>query len=138
MADRFRTPAEREARLARTKGGAMSNRTTDVGVDVPLHTEIETAGDTTVVRLTGALDIASEPSLSQEIESLRRDGVRALTIDIADLEFIDSRGLSVLLRITLEWGEDSRRVEIVGPRQPQVRRVFEVSGADDGLPLVDG
>ena len=116
----------------------MSNRTTDVGVDVPLHTEIETASDTTVVRLTGALDIASEPSFSQEVESLRRDGVRALTIDIADLEFIDSRGLSVLLRITFEGGEDGRRVEIVEPRQPQVSRVFEVSGADDGLPLVDG
>ena len=116
----------------------MPNRTTDVGVDVPLHAEIDVTEDTTVLRLMGALDIASEPSFSQGVESLRREGVRALTIDIGALDFIDSRGLSGLLRTALEWSDEGRRVEIVRPRQPQVRRVFEVSGADDGLPLVDG
>ncbi|HSL09954.1 MAG TPA: STAS domain-containing protein [Actinomycetota bacterium] len=116
----------------------MSDRTTDVGIDVPLHTRIDVAGDATVLRLTGALDIASEPSFSQEVESLRRDGVRALTIDIGALDFIDSRGLSALLRTTAAWTDEGRRIEVIEPRRPQVRHVFEVSGADDGLPFVAG
>ena len=114
----------------------MANRTTGVGIEVPLRTDVGAEGDVTVLRLTGALDIASEPSFSQRVESLRRDGVRALRIDIGSLGFIDSRGLSALLRTCLSWTDEGRCVEIVEPQEPQVRRVFEVSGADDGLPLV--
>ena len=51
------------------------------------------------------------------------------SIDLSDLEFIDSSGLQVLLRKLLGGllGREDRQLAVVCPYGP-VRRVFELSG----------
>jgi anti-sigma B factor antagonist len=104
--------------------------------DAGLRIDVSEAGGVAAVSLYGALDIATVPTFDQRVDALRRDGHRAVRIDLRDLEFIDSHGLGALLRAWREWGAPDHAIEVVGPRHPQVVRVFAISGADDELRFI--
>ena len=101
--------------------------------DAGLRIDVSQAGGVAAVSLHGALDIATVPTFDQRVDALRRDGHRAVRIDLRDLDFIDSHGLGALLRAWREWRAPDHAIEVVGPRHPQVVRVFAISGADDEL-----
>ena len=50
-----------------------------------------------------------------------------MTLDLRELDFIDSSGLGVLVGARRRLGEVAGTLEICGLRQP-VRRVFEIAG----------
>jgi len=50
-----------------------------------------------VVRLIGELDLATAPRLSEELGDLVAGGILHVTLDLAELVFIDSTGLSILV-----------------------------------------
>jgi len=49
------------------------------------------------VRLLGELDMATAPQLREALVRLASDGAKLVTVDLTDLDFIDSTGLSVLI-----------------------------------------
>lgn len=104
-------------------------------MSAPLRIDVARHGEAAVVRLLGVLDIASEPTLSQAIEGLHRDGVRAMRIDLSEVDVIDSLGIGALLRVWRTWEARGHRIEFVAPARPSVRRVFDLMGADDDLPF---
>ena len=55
-------------------------------------------GDDVVVALSGELDLAGEQQLEAAIEAAH-ESARPLTIDLSGLNFIDSSGLRVLVRL---------------------------------------
>jgi anti-anti-sigma factor len=79
----------------------------------------EQAG-TLVLRLSGELDLMSEPQLAAE---LGRAAGRRVRIDLAELAFMDSTGLRALLAAAREHPE----LELTGPLQPPVRRLLELT-----------
>ena len=81
--------------------------------------------DGTVVRLSGELDIASAPMLDECLESL--DG-EAVTIDFANLTFIDSSGLQVLVQ---RHRKDGAAPLVLRRVQPSQMKVFMVTGLDE-------
>jgi anti-sigma B factor antagonist len=89
-----------------------------------------TAEDGLVVRLGGELDIASLPDVQQQLDGLLDREPQPVRLDLADLEFMDSSGVAVLLRI-------ANRFQPVRMRQPRpaVRRVVEALGLADRLGL---
>ena len=106
-----------------------------VASPAPSGLEVDVAADDSraSLMLRGTLDIATVPSFDQHVEALRRAGHRSLRIDLRGLGFIDSHGLGALLRVWREWTEPERSVDVVKPREPQVVRVFTISGTDDEL-----
>lgn len=84
-----------------------------------------------IIALKGRLDSITAPALEAEISNL--EGIEALTFDMAELEYISSAGLRVLLaaqkkmnaqgRMTLENVADS------------VMEVFEITGFSDILTI---
>jgi anti-sigma B factor antagonist len=81
-----------------------------------------------VVRVAGEIDLASSPSLDVCLRGL--DGV--VIVDLADVTFIDSSGLGVLIRHWKRLRSRSLDLRVRAP-QDNVRRVFEVTGLDDLL-----
>ena len=82
---------------------------------------------TAVVRIVGELDLATAPHLRERLAGLTNSGVRAVTVDLADLDFIDSTGLYVLvsgLRRLRELGGD------LGLRslKPSAMKLFDMAG----------
>jgi anti-anti-sigma factor len=93
---------------------------------------------TTTAALGGDFDMAATFSVEPALErALAAPGLDRLVIDLGGLDFIDSTGLGVLMRVSEE--ARSRGVELTivpGPRE--VQRVFEVAGLREALPFASG
>jgi anti-anti-sigma factor len=83
---------------------------------------------TLVLRLSGELDLVSEPMLAAALA--RADG-RPVRIELADLAFMDSTGLRALLSAAREVPQ----LQITGPLQPPVRRLLELTQTLTILPF---
>lgn len=64
---------------------------TDFGINVVK------SGRAAVVQVRGELDLSTAPGLHELLVSLAVEGVLDVTVDLADLHFIDSSGLQVLM-----------------------------------------
>jgi anti-sigma B factor antagonist len=80
-----------------------------------------------VVRLIGELDMASAPVLKTELASLAARGVRTVIVDLDQLDFIDSSGLSVLIAGLKRLREGGGTLTIRSP-SARAKRVFEIAG----------
>jgi len=92
---------------------------------------ISQTGTKTVVALFGELDVASSQALSEELIGLIDQGATDLVIDLAELLFIDSTGLSSLIQANKKLEGKGNLVL----RQPTalVRQVLEVTGLATAL-----
>jgi anti-sigma B factor antagonist len=81
--------------------------------------------DNGFVRVSGELDLGTVPELDKAASAL--DGWPAITFDLSELTFIDSTGVSGILRI-IERERANDRTVVVGPMSEPVRRVLEITG----------
>jgi anti-sigma B factor antagonist len=97
--------------------------------------EVQSRDQATVISVAGELDLASSPALQEELERVAADS-RLLIIDLRELDFMDSTGLSVLVRAHQRAEEQGRRLAMVkGPQQ--VQRLLSLTGVADRLTVVD-
>ncbi len=59
--------------------------------------QTEKTGDTLMVRPQGVITAANADAFRKELQGLVEDGAINLTIDLADVEMIDSKGLAVFV-----------------------------------------
>jgi anti-anti-sigma factor len=95
----------------------------------------EAAGGVRTVRPAGELDIGTAPKLERALLEDRVAGDRVV-LDLADLEFIDSTGLRVIVHAAAA-AEQGRWELRLRHGRPAVRRVFEISGVLGALPFED-
>jgi anti-sigma B factor antagonist len=93
-----------------------------------ISTAVEPQG-VAVIRLVGDVDISNAPRVRDTVTAVAEGRPQRLVFNLADLTFIDSAGLSVLVAAT-------GAVEDVRLRAPSaiVRRVIELTGLTDVLP----
>jgi anti-sigma B factor antagonist len=82
------------------------------------------------VAIYGEVDVSAVPALVEALDAAIRDSAGAFVIDLCDVEFLDSSGLSALTRARALLGREERALAIVCPPGP-VRRLFEVAGVAD-------
>ena len=96
--------------------------------------EVRSQGKATIIAVSGELDLASSPALQEELD--RASDSDMLIIDLRELDFMDSTGLSVLVRAHQRAEEQGRRLAMVkGPQQ--VQRLLSLTGVADRLTVVD-
>lgn len=91
--------------------------------------DYESGAGAPVLRLFGELDLVSAEAVQHALVALARSTVVA---DLSHLEFIDSSGLSALLRARRRIEAVGQHLEIRGARGA-TRRVFEAAGLADAL-----
>ena len=97
-----------------------------------LNIEKNTNETELTVVLTGRLDTTTAPELEKELRA-SLDGVSALTIDMAALEYISSAGLRVLLSAQKTMNKQGEmKVVHVGDT---IMEIFEVTGFSDILTI---
>lgn len=89
-----------------------------------------------VVALAGELDLASAPELQRCLEELFEGGAQRVVVDLGDLAFIDSTGISALVRGKNRALDAGRSLALRRPR-PGVRRVLEITGVTAVLAIED-
>jgi len=99
-----------------------------------LHVDVDPASERTgpwpTLRVAGEVDIQTSPALQAHVTRMLDEGHTSIIVDLAEVSFLDSTGLSVLiagLKRCLGSGGDLR----VASPQANVRRVFEVTGLAD-------
>jgi anti-sigma B factor antagonist len=92
------------------------------------------AGEGIVVRASGALDLAAVATLKEALDGVfERDGHSTVILDLAQLTFIDSTGIALLLREKQAARRDGERLRIRGGSGRAVRRTLELAGVDSLL-----
>lgn len=98
--------------------------------------EVQSQGQSTVIAVSGELDLASSPALQEELERVSASDARMLIIDLRELDFMDSTGLSVLVKAHRAAEEGARRLYLIkGP--PQVQRLLSLTGVGERLTVLD-
>lgn len=103
------------------------------------HFRVETRAhdrQTVVLIASGELDLASSPALDEELRRIGESDVELLIVDLRKLEFIDSSGLSLLVKASQRAEEAGKRFALV-KGEKQVERLLDLTGVADHLTVVD-
>jgi anti-sigma B factor antagonist len=96
--------------------------------------DVRKEGMVTVVRLSGDLDTTNGPRLTEELDRLWTDGGRQFVLDLEGVPFIDSGGLSTLVRLFKRVRGQAGRLGLAA-LQPPVQRVFELTRLERSFDL---
>lgn len=78
------------------------------------------------ITLSGKFTFSDHANFKQLFESFADDKVNQVVVDMADVEFIDSAGLGILLLARDEGEKASVKLSLKEPKG-QVKKMFEVS-----------
>ena len=98
--------------------------------------EVSSEARATRIVISGELDLASGPELEAELARLRQSPPDVLIVDLRQLDFMDSTGLSILVKAHQQAVEDGREFGLVRGTQ-QVQRLLELTGVTERLPMAD-
>lgn len=82
-----------------------------------------------VIAIQGELDLATADALSTQ---LAETSGSLVVVDLVDLSFMDSSGISCLVMAKTQMGSDGRTLILTRP-QPRVERTLEIVGLVDWL-----
>jgi anti-sigma B factor antagonist len=89
-----------------------------------------------ILMITGELDLSTGPVLSESVERVRR-GVKALTVDLSELVFMDSTGLRLLIELDQRATREDWKLALIRPKYDTADAVLRATGADRALPFED-
>lgn len=87
------------------------------------------ANGTVRVAVRGEIDIASSDELRSALLGLAEQGVRQVTVDLSNLDFIDSTGLGALIRVLKHYRAEGGDLKLAAPTKP-VAKVLEITALD--------
>jgi anti-anti-sigma factor len=89
-----------------------------------------------VLVLSGELDVVSAPELQQHLAEVLSESHDRVMLDLNGLTFVDSAGVSVLIRAKQRAQADGRTLVLRRPTE-QLERVFALVGLADWLAVED-
>jgi anti-sigma B factor antagonist len=98
--------------------------------DEALRIRIDQDGAGSRLVLSGELDVSTAPKLLTCLQDLHAQYPCDLAVDLSELDFIDSIGLSLLVTMHKRAQSEGKRLVLAFP-SPQFRRVIEVTGLTD-------
>ena len=103
-------------------------------MNADFQVDVRRDGLAAVIAISGELDLASGPRLEEELAALNPD-VRMVVVDLRNLEFMDSTGLSIIVRAHQRLAEHDCELSLVRG-SPQVQRLLDLTGVAERVRLV--
>jgi anti-sigma B factor antagonist len=119
--------------VAGTSSASGSNGTGPV----PFDLDISRQDDALLVAVVGEFDLGSTAEFDRVLAEVAGDSLGSVEIDLRKVTFIDSTGLRMLVETERKARQRGIDVRIVRGGHA-VQRVFQLTGLDKVLPLVDG
>jgi anti-sigma B factor antagonist len=95
---------------------------------------VEQRDGAVVLRLGGELDLYNADDIRTALAVAIDGGTARIVVDMADVDFVDSTALGVLIEARSRLGHDGL---LLAAPQIETRRTLEVSGLDRHLPVHD-
>lgn len=103
----------------------------------PFALDVRPDRDRVHVAPAGELDLVTVGEVDRCVADLTAAGFAHVVVDLREVEFIDSTGLRLMLRLRAHSRDEGWTLSLVqGP--PSVRRIFELTGTLDTLPFENG
>jgi anti-anti-sigma factor len=100
-----------------------------------MNVSAKTNGDWIVMTVSGRLDATTSPELEKEINAwLARGEAKNLLLDMAELPYISSAGLRIILAASKKLKAAGGKIALSG-LQPLVMDVFRISGFESVIPI---
>jgi anti-sigma B factor antagonist len=93
---------------------------------------VERQDNRMLVRLQGELDIVTAPLLVETLSEANSE----IVVDLADLEFLDARGLGALASASARAERHGDHLVVINP-DPLMQRMFVLTGLDHLLSASD-
>jgi anti-sigma B factor antagonist len=87
------------------------------------------------VRVQGEMDLSVVQELDSEMRRVEATDAERIELDLDELEFLDAAGLRLLLDLDRRSRTDGGRLRIRPASSPHVRRVLELTGVGELLPI---
>ena len=100
-----------------------------------LTVDIDARPEGCVAALTGELDLSTVEQLEREVDAATNGSPEVLALDLRALEFVDSSGLRLILRLHDRQVQAGNRLVVVNNRA-NIARLFGLTGTDKRLEIV--
>jgi anti-anti-sigma factor len=104
-------------------------------VQVDFQVVVRRAGAAELIEVRGELDLASGPRLEAELAKVSVANTKLVVLDLRRLEFMDSTGLSIIVRAHQRLAGEGCELSLVRG-SPQVQRLLDLTGVAERLRLV--
>ena len=104
------------------------------GAAPPLDVDVSGTAYGALVAIAGELDLATVAQVREAFASEALEHADAVVVDLTEVAFMDSTGLSALLTFESDLGARRRRLAIACP-EGAARLVLDVAGVAERLPL---
>ncbi|MEU5321038.1 STAS domain-containing protein [Streptomyces sp. NPDC021056] len=104
--------------------------------DIPFTLHHYVADRTTILELSGELDIWADHELAARITALLDRPHLDVLVDLRGVTFLDAGGLRLLVRISKQTVQREGTLHIVCD-SPRLRRILHITRLDRSLPLLD-
>jgi len=84
------------------------------------------------ISISGSLDSNTAPQLQDKVDAEINDSINATILDFSNLDFLSSAGLRVIFK-TKKIMDNSGGKFLMVNLQPQIKKVFEIIKALDGM-----
>ena len=102
-----------------------------------MHPPADAGGETARVTPSGELDMATVAEFEAQLRGARERGFRRLVVDLRELDFMDSTGLTLLTRWTLDARSDGFEFAVI-PGSERIQRLFELTRLSPHFTFLDG
>ncbi|MFL5797887.1 MAG: STAS domain-containing protein [Actinomycetota bacterium] len=99
--------------------------------------EVERRGLQTVVGIHGEVDMSNAGELGAAISAAVPNGTRELVVDLTGTTYLDSVGISLLLRLAARLGSRRQTLRVVVPAETPIRAVLELAGVPEVIDVRD-
>lgn len=90
----------------------------------------------TRVSVVGEVDVSNASELREQVDAVLAEAPAAVTVDLAEVAYIDSTGIGVLVGAATRAAEAHVAFKVANP-QANVRRVLGLLGVEQQLHLED-
>jgi anti-anti-sigma factor len=100
----------------------------------PFDINLERHGSTARISVRGVFDLIYEKTFREGLRELERSAPGKLVVDLGNVTFIDSTGISLIVNAWRRALRDGYDAVVVLPRDGQVPRAFEIAGLGSVIP----
>ncbi|MZH02424.1 MAG: STAS domain-containing protein [Nitrospinae bacterium] len=87
---------------------------------------LDKAGDTVTVSVTGDIDMSSSTKMRDALTPLFQNDNKVIVVDLSGVSYIDSSGIATLVE-GLQWSHSSKNKFRLAALSPGVKDVFEIA-----------
>ena len=103
---------------------------------MPLTTRVDDGPSGPTIHMTGRLDRDGDAAMADAYSRATADDARTVRLDFAGVDYMNSTGIALVVRILAEARRDGRTVEAVGLSE-HYREIFRITRLSDFVVMID-